>query len=95
MDTSYRDYPSIIRNGALNFLTQTKEPVQDDPEVPVMPTPEEQEPTKRIEKYTVVRGDTLSAIAQRYGTSYLRIAKDNGIANPNLIYPGQVLTINL
>lgn len=95
MDTSYRNYPDIIRGGALNHLTKAQEPVQDDPEVPVMPAPEEQEPTKRIEKYTVVRGDTLSAIAQRYGTSYLRIAKDNGIANPNLIYPGQVLTINL
>lgn len=95
MDTSYRDYPSIIRGGALNFLTQQKEPVQEDPEIPIEPKPEEPEPTKRIEKYTVVRGDTLSAIAKRYGTSYLRIAKDNGIPDPNRIYPGQILTINL
>lgn len=43
--------------------------------------------------YTVVKGDTLSAIAQKYGTTYQEIAKKNGIANPNLIYPGQVLKI--
>lgn len=43
--------------------------------------------------YTVKKGDTLSGIAKRYGTTYQKIAKDNGIANPNLIYPNQVLKI--
>ena len=43
--------------------------------------------------YTVVKGDTLSGIASRYGTTYQKIAADNGIANPNLIFPGQVLKI--
>lgn len=43
--------------------------------------------------YTVVPGDTLSGIASRYGTTYQKIAADNGIANPNLIYPGQTLKI--
>ena len=43
--------------------------------------------------YTVQAGDTLSAIANRFGTSYQAIAQANGIANPNLIHPGQTLTI--
>jgi LysM repeat protein len=43
--------------------------------------------------YTVKKGDTLSGIAARYGTTYQKIAADNNIANPNLIYPGQVLVI--
>ena len=43
--------------------------------------------------YTVKSGDTLSAIAKKFGTTYQKIASDNGIANPNLIYPGQVLKI--
>ena len=43
--------------------------------------------------YTVARGDTLSGIAAKYGTTYQKIASDNGIANPNLIYPGQRLVI--
>ena len=43
--------------------------------------------------YTVKKGDTLSAIAARYGTTYQKLAEKNGIANPNLIYPGQRLVI--
>lgn len=44
--------------------------------------------------YTVRAGDNLSAIASRYGTTYQALAAKNGIANPNLIYPGQVLKID-
>lgn len=43
--------------------------------------------------YTVVKGDTLSGIAAKYGTTYQEIAKANGIKNPNLIYPGQQFKI--
>lgn len=43
--------------------------------------------------YTVQRGDTLWGIARRYRTSPIRIARLNGIANPNLIYSSQVLKI--
>ena len=43
--------------------------------------------------YTVKKGDTLSAIAKKYGTTYQEIAKNNGISNPNLIYAGQTLNI--
>lgn len=43
--------------------------------------------------YTVQEGDTLSAIAALYGTSYQELAAINGIANPDLIYPGQVLQV--
>lgn len=92
MDESYRNYPGIIRAGALNFLTQEREPEQPDPEIVAEPEAPA-EPTKRVNKYTVARGDTLSAIAKKYGTSYLRIAKDNNIPDPNKIYPGQVLEI--
>lgn len=44
--------------------------------------------------YTVQSGDTLSAIASRYGTSYQNIAAINGISDPNKIYAGQVLRIS-
>ncbi|MBZ0287890.1 MAG: LysM peptidoglycan-binding domain-containing protein, partial [Anaerolineae bacterium] len=43
--------------------------------------------------YTVVRGDTLARIAQRFNTTWQAIASLNNIANPNLIYAGQVLKI--
>ena len=45
--------------------------------------------------YTVKSGDTLSGIAAKYGTTYQKIAADNGIANPNIIHPGQVLKIDV
>lgn len=44
--------------------------------------------------YTVRYGDTLSAIAGRYGTSTSTLASINGISNPNWIYPGQVLKLS-
>lgn len=43
--------------------------------------------------YTVQRGDTLSAIARRNGTSVPAIASANGIADPDRIYVGQTLVI--
>jgi LysM repeat protein len=43
--------------------------------------------------YIVKSGDTLSAIAKKYNTTYQKIAKDNNISNPNLIYPNQKLVI--
>lgn len=45
------------------------------------------------EIYTVKKGDTLSAIAKKYGTTYQKIAKDNGIANPDLIHLNDKLKI--
>jgi len=43
--------------------------------------------------YTVVKGDTLSAIGKKFGVNWRDIAAANNIANPDLIYPGQVFTI--
>ncbi len=43
--------------------------------------------------YTVVRGDTLSAIASRFGSTVSAIAKASGVKNPNVISVGQRLTI--
>ena len=41
--------------------------------------------------YTVRSGDTLSGIASQLGTSWTSLKAKNGIANANLIYPGQTL----
>lgn len=43
--------------------------------------------------YTVVWGDTLWDIANRYGTTYQELARINGIPNPDLIYVDQVLIV--
>jgi LysM repeat protein len=43
--------------------------------------------------HTVRRGETLWQIAARHGTTVNALARANGIANPDLIFPGDVLTI--
>lgn len=43
--------------------------------------------------YRVQPGDTLIGIGLRFGVSAFAIAQANGLRNPNLIYPGQVLII--
>lgn len=76
------------------------------PEVPVLETSDGDDETDRSSAtgaarqrtYTVVKGDTLWGISKRFygkGSYYTRIAQANSgiIKNPNLIYPGQVLTI--
>lgn len=61
------------------------------PSQPTQPVPST--PTQEDEIYTVAAGDTLSSIAARYGISYLRLTKYNGISNPNLITVGQKIKI--
>ena len=43
--------------------------------------------------YTVQKGDTLSGIAGRYGTTYQELAKINNISDPHKIYVGQVIVL--
>ena len=52
----------------------------------------EGEPNKAV-YYTVKSGDSLSEIAAKYGITYQELANINGISNPSLIYPGQVLRV--
>ena len=44
-------------------------------------------------EYKIKSGDTLSQIAQTYGTTVSELASLNGISNPNLIYSGQTLKL--
>lgn len=43
--------------------------------------------------YTVKNGDTLSGIANKFGTTYQKLAEINGISDPNKIFAGQVIKI--
>lgn len=44
-------------------------------------------------EYVVKKGDYLSKIAPKYNTTWRELAKLNSLANPNLIYPNQVLKV--
>jgi nucleoid-associated protein YgaU len=64
------------------------------PEPEPAPAPPPPPPAPRT--YTVVSGDTLWAISERFygnGSKYQMIADASGISNPDLIHPGQELTI--
>ena len=56
-------------------------------------TTAKQENTTAETVYTVKSGDTLSAIAKKYGTTYQKLASYNGISNPNKISVGQKIKI--
>lgn len=43
--------------------------------------------------YTILRGDTLYRVAERFGITVAELASANGIAEDDLIYPGQILVI--
>ena len=46
--------------------------------------------------YTVKEGDSLSAIASRYNTTVVKLILLNPqIKNPHLIYPGDVIRLDL
>ena len=67
-------------------------PAPEPEPAPAPPPP----PPPAARTYTVVSGDTLWAIAERFygdGSKYQVIADASGISNPDLIHPGDELTI--
>jgi LysM repeat protein len=58
---------------------------------PAAPAPAAPAP---VSTYTVVRGDSLSGIASRFGTTTRNLMTINGITNANLIRVGQVIKLS-
>jgi len=74
----------------------TAQAAAEAPQAPEAPEAPAAPAAPAARKYTVVSGDTLWAIAERFygdGNKYPQIAEASGIANPDLIHPGQELTI--
>lgn len=89
----YRDFGT--KTCAIKF--QSAKPVAVEKPAP-RPATTSPAPTNQNKTYTVVRGDCLWNIAKKFygnGGQYKKIfnANKDKIKNPNLIYPGQVLTI--
>lgn len=88
----YKDYGTktvVVKTVSLSNQSASK--------VTTVSTTKTREVSKPIPKtYKVVKGDTLWGICKKYlgnGSKYPEIAKLNGIKNPNLIYPGQVIRL--
>ncbi|HEX2141588.1 MAG TPA: LysM peptidoglycan-binding domain-containing protein, partial [Candidatus Limnocylindria bacterium] len=80
--------PSFIRSG--QALTIPAAPASATaPTAPAAPQPA----AAPARTHRVARGETLTAIARRYGTSIGAIAAANGLSNPSFIRSGQALTI--
>ena len=83
------------------WSTKTETDAPPPPEAEAAPVEAEAVPAgepepERARTYTVESGDTLWAISERFygdGGKYQVIADASGISNPDLIQPGQVLTI--
>jgi nucleoid-associated protein YgaU len=89
------DAPPPEREAASESATADAPVVEATEEAFEEATPEPPAP-EPARTYTVVSGDTLWAIAERFygdGNKYQVIADASGVSNPDLIYPGQQLTI--
>ncbi len=86
--------PEVAASEVAPAAAQQPAPAPEAAPAPPPPPPPPPPPTPRT--YTVVSGDTLWAISERFygdGSKYQVIADASGVANPDLIHPGQVLTI--
>ena len=87
----------VIENGILRDVatpTPTPAPATPAPEAaPAAPAPAPAAPAP-ASTYTVVRGDSLSGIASRFGTTSRNLMSINGITNANLIRVGQVIKLS-
>jgi len=92
---------SITLKQYISYSTKTVTVVKPKPEKkPVVQQKKKRETSSapKVKTYTVKSGDCLWNIAKKYygnGAQYAKIynANKGKIKNPNLIYPGQVLTI--
>lgn len=80
------DFTGITENGYKNGNAQ-------EPATKTVATTTGKQLHQDTHNYTVKSGDTLSAIASRYGMTVNALVALNGIQNANLIYPGQVLRV--
>lgn len=78
LDLGYIDYPSVIKKAGLNHLTGSS------------PSPS---PSPQYITYVIQSGDTLSEIANRYGTTVAALTQLNGISDPDRIYAGNTLKV--
>lgn len=90
----YTDMGNVTGIDGYVDLDYFKESIFINPSERPEPEPEPApNPNPTNQTYTVAPGDTLYSIAARYRTTIAELAALNGILNPNLIYPGQVLNV--
>jgi 5'-nucleotidase / UDP-sugar diphosphatase len=68
--------------------------IEETEEPETMPEEETEEPEETVaEKYVVKAGDVLWKIAEKFNTTWEKLAEYNNLENPHLIFPEQVIMI--
>lgn len=88
-----RDYQVIQTNGNKVLLGGIMSWINRS-NVEILSTAKQNNTQATASMYTVRSGDSLSAIAARFGTTVSALQSANNIRNANLIYPGQVLRVS-
>jgi LysM repeat protein len=89
---AFKDYANIIKKAGLNGFTKETTNTSSEVKKPEN-TANTSSNVSNYKTHKVVKGETLSGIAKKYGTTYQELAKYNGISNPNIINVGQVIKI--
>lgn len=98
----FSTWPDTVLSASLQYaqgLTGAglASPMQINPGQPYVPATQAPfslaGPSQLTRQHIVQPGDTLSAIAQRYGTTVAYLAAANNIANPSLIFSGQIVMV--
>lgn len=88
----FREFAKIFKD-LYGIIEDTEETASDAVETVKLATKSFDKLAEKIE-YTVKKGDNLTKIAKEYGTTVEDLLRLNNIANPNVIYTGQVLTVS-
>lgn len=91
--TVHRDYANKSCPGDYLYNRHGEIAAEVNRRLGVADTAPDAGPAQGVTVYTVKKGDTLSQIAAKYGTTYQAIAAYNGIKNPNAIRVGQKIKI--
>lgn len=88
MNYAMKDYAEIMKKNGLNGFSEGENSGNVENNVQNSTTTE-----KSWTNYTIQKGDTLSGIASKFGTTVNELANKNGIENPNLIYAGTTILV--
>jgi len=87
-------WSSIIYPGQRISVPGGAAPAASTPPAPTTPAPAPPAaPSAGGAAYTIVAGDTISAIAKRHGVSVNAVLAANGLGASSIIYPGQTITV--
>ncbi|MDY0394807.1 GH25 family lysozyme [Virgibacillus halophilus] len=75
------------------FFTLDEKKANKPASKPIAKPAAKKKPAAKATTHTVKKGETLSGIAKKYGTTVNKLSNLNSIKNPNIIHPGDKLKL--